>query len=154
MPNKKIIYVDLDGVIVDLLGFIDKEYNKEYIDQIGYGTIIDRDARPFYKAKPIEGAIDAINQLQDSEKYEVYLLSTAPWANEESWKAKRVWVDEYLGHVMNKRLILSHNKNLLKGDYLIDDRPNNGAAEFEGELIKFGNEEFKDWKVVLDYLKP
>ena len=47
MPNKKIIYVDLDGVIVDLLGFIDKEYTKEYIDQIGYGTIIDRDARPF-----------------------------------------------------------------------------------------------------------
>ncbi len=78
MPNKKIIYVDLDGVIVDLIGFINKEYTKEYIDQIGYGTIIDRDSRPFYKAKPIEGAIDAINQLQSSEKYEVYLLSTAP----------------------------------------------------------------------------
>ena len=116
MPNKKIIYVDLDGVIVDLLGFIDSEYNKEYIDQIGYGTIIDRDARPFYKAKPITGAIDAINQLQASEKYEVYLLSTAPWANEEAWKAKRIWVDDHLGHIMNRRLILSHNKNLLKGD--------------------------------------
>lgn len=153
MPNKKIIYVDLDGVIVDLLGFIDKEYTKEYIDQIGYGNIIDRDARPFYKAKPIVGAIDAINQLQASKKYEVYLLSTAPWANEESWKAKRVWVDDHLGHVMNRRLILSHNKNLLKGDYLIDDRPNNGADKFEGELIKFG-ETYKDWKQVINYLNP
>ena len=55
---------------------------------------------------------------------------------------------------MNRRLILSHRKDLLKGDYLIDDRPNNGAADFEGELIKFGNEEFKDWKAVLNYLKP
>ncbi len=153
MPNKKIIYVDLDGVIVDLLGFIDSEYNKEYIDQIGYGIIIDRDARPFYKAKPIAGAIDAINQLQASEKYEVYLLSTAPWANEEAWKAKRIWVDDHLGHIMNRRLILSHNKNLLKGDYLIDDRPNNGADKFKGELIKFG-ETYKDWKQVINYLNP
>ena len=36
--------------------------------------------------------------------------------------------------------------------YLIDDRPNNGAAEFKGEWIQFGQPNFKDWSVVLDYL--
>ena len=154
MTNKKIVYVDLDGVIVDLLGFIDKEYSKERIDQIGYGNIIDRDVRPFYQAKPIEGALAAIEALHESEKYDVFLLSTAPWRNEEAWTAKRFWVEKYLGYSMNRRLILTHRKDLLKGDYLIDDRPNNGAEAFDGQLLKFGGDSYKDWNDVLNYLKP
>jgi|TARA_B100000768_G_C11251655_1_gene364360 5'(3')-deoxyribonucleotidase len=154
MANKKIIYVDLDGVIVNLLGYIDKQYTAEQVNKIGYGTIIDRDSRPFYKAEPIEGALDAIELLNESDKYDVFLLSTAPWANEDAWTAKRVWVEKYLGFSMNRRLILTHRKDLLKGDYLIDDRPNNGADAFEGELLKFGQGEYKDWNAVLNYLKP
>jgi len=154
MANKKTIYVDLDGVVVDLLGFIDKNYTNEQIKEIGYGSIIDRDARVFYQAKPIIGAIEAVEALQDSEKYDVFILSTAPWANAEAWTAKRVWVEQYLGFSMNRKLILTHRKDLLKGDYLIDDRPNNGAAAFEGELLKFGGDTFPDWNTILNYLKP
>ena len=51
-----------------------------------------------------------------------------------------------------KRLILTHNKQLNIGDYLIDDRTKNGAGEFTGEHIHFGTEKFPDWKSVLDYL--
>ncbi|MDR2556874.1 MAG: hypothetical protein LBC49_04090, partial [Bacteroidales bacterium] len=51
-----------------------------------------------------------------------------------------------------KRLIISHHKNLNRGDYLIDDRTRNGAGEFEGELIQFGSERFPDWKTVIHYL--
>ena len=53
-----------------------------------------------------------------------------------------------------KRLIIAHHKNLLRGDYLIDDREKNGAKEFEGELILFGSEKFPDWRSVLKYLLP
>jgi 5'(3')-deoxyribonucleotidase len=55
---------------------------------------------------------------------------------------------------MNRRLILTHRKDLLKGDYLIDDRPNNGAEAFDGQLLKFGGDSYKDWNDVLNYLKP
>lgn len=51
-----------------------------------------------------------------------------------------------------KRLILTHHKNLNKGDFLIDDRDKNGAKDFEGEHIWFGKPEFPDWKTVVDYL--
>ena len=51
-----------------------------------------------------------------------------------------------------KRLILSHHKNLNKGDFLIDDRPNNGAKDFEGEFILFGSAKFPDWKTMMNYL--
>jgi hypothetical protein len=39
-----------------------------------------------------------------------------------------------------------------KGHYLIDDREKNSAIDFEGELIKFGSEQFQDWQSVLKYL--
>ena len=38
------------------------------------------------------------------------------------------------------------------GDILIDDRPNNGAKDFEGNWIQFGSEEFPDWESILKHL--
>ena len=67
-------------------------------------------------------------------------------------KDKNEWIKKHLGKSAHKRLILSHHKNLNKGDYLIDDRTANGAGEFEGEHIQFGSEKFPDWDSVLEYL--
>ncbi|MHB9019439.1 MAG: hypothetical protein ACYC3G_00985 [Minisyncoccota bacterium] len=36
--------------------------------------------------------------------------------------------------------------------FLILDWAENGASEFEGELIQFGSEKFPDWASVLKYL--
>lgn len=38
-----------------------------------------------------------------------------------------------------KRLILSHHKNLLRGDYIIDDRGKHGTSGFKGEWLRFGS---------------
>jgi len=61
-------------------------------------------------------------------------------------------VTKYFDDVFHKRLILSHHKDLLKGDFLIDDRPKHGAETFDGEWIQFGSERFPDWEAVLKYL--
>ena len=53
--------------------------------------------------------------------------------------------------LIRKRLILCHQKQLLMGDYLIDDRRFNGASEFKGEWIHFGSESFPNWESVLKY---
>jgi 5'-nucleotidase len=37
-------------------------------------------------------------------------------------------------------------------DFPVDDRDKNGAAEFKGELIKFGEVDFPDWNSVKVYL--
>lgn len=49
-------------------------------------------------------------------------------------------------------LILSHNKHLNHGHFLVDDRPNNGADRFRGEWVHFGSERFENWEVVTGYL--
>lgn len=144
---KKIVYVDMDGVLVDLQAKIDS-YPPEYVEK--FGEDVDKIPGLFYDPPPMPGAIDAFNTLRT--KYDVYILSTAPWDAIESLTFKRQWVEKYLGEGAYKRLILSHNKHLNIGDYLIDDRTKNGADKFTGELIQFGTDKFKTWNEVLQYL--
>jgi len=49
-------------------------------------------------------------------------------------------------------VIITHKKNLVIGDYLIDDSLKNGAAEFPGRHIHFGSEEFRDFQAVIVFL--
>ena len=148
---KQTIYIDLDGVIVDIERYIKETYKSRYIKEHGIGKIIDMHPEIFHNSKPMAGAVAAFRQL--AQKYEVYILSTAPWDNPESWMAKRLWVEKHLGSEAYKRLILSHNKGLLKGDFLIDDRLVNGVQEFEGTHIHFGSADIPDWDTVLELIK-
>lgn len=143
----KIVYVDMDNVLVDFphgIEQLSEETKKKYEG--------DLDEVPgfFADLPPIEGAIEAFHKL--SEQYETYILSTAPWENPSAWIDKLLWVKQHLPEAGYKRLILSHNKHLNRGDYLIDDRKANGVSEFPGEHIHFGKEPYPDWEAVLDYL--
>ncbi len=137
----------MDGVLVDLQQEIDK---LPVFVRKTFGNQIDRISDIFKDPPPIPGAVAGFKQL--FEKYDVYILSTAPWHSPEVWEYKRRWVERHLGVHSYKRLILSHHKNLLRGDYLVDDRTINGAGEFSGELIQFGKD-VKDWNELIKYLK-
>ena len=148
ISNRKIVHVDLDGVLVDFKSGIN-QLDSTTIEQ--YKGQYDNVPNIFSMMLPIDGAIDAVKNL--SQKYEVYFLSTAPWGNPQAWQDKVIWVQKHLGKYGYKRLILTHNKNLNKGDYLIDDRPkSNGAKDFEGKVIHFGSRRYPDWDAVLKYL--
>lgn len=55
---------------------------------------------------------------------------------------------------MVNKLIISPNKGLNKGDYLIDDhKEGRGQDRFEGTLMHFGSREFENWEHVLEYFK-
>ncbi|GAA4139745.1 hypothetical protein GCM10022216_18180 [Sphingobacterium kyonggiense] len=47
---------------------------------------------------------------------------------------------------MYKQLILTHHKHQLIGDFLIDDRLKNGAAEFKGAHIHIFTEKYPTWQ--------
>ena len=137
----------MDNVLVDFPSGISK-LSQEVINE--YESNLDEVPNIFSLMEPLEGAIDSFEIL--SQRYDTYILSTAPWENSSAWSDKVKWVKKYLGESAYKRLILSHHKNLNHGDYLIDDRTKNGAGEFKGELIHFGTNKFPDWKSVCSYL--
>ena len=137
----------MDNVLVDFPSGISK-LSQEVINE--YESNLDEVPNIFSLMEPLEGAIDSFKIL--SQRYDTYILSTAPWKNSSAWSDKVKWVKKYLGESAYKRLILTHHKNLNHGDYLIDDRTKNGAGEFKGELIQFGTDKFPDWKSVCSYL--
>ncbi len=148
---KEIIYVDMDNVLVDFKTGIEK-LDENTIDE--YEGRLDEVPSIFSLMEPYPNAIDSVHKL--SKKYDLYILSTAPWLNPSGWIHKLEWVHKYFGKekdsLFYKRLIISHNKNLNSGEYLIDDRPNNGAKDFKGEWIYFGSQDFPDWDTVTEYL--
>ena len=103
------------------------------------------------KMKEIDGAKEGFQFLADH--FDTYILSTAPWNNPSAWCDKLEWVKTHLGPAVKKRLILSHHKDLLRGDYIIDDNTNNGVADFLGVHIHFGSPEFPNWQAVIEYFQ-
>lgn len=143
--NKPIVYIDMDGVLAN--------FDKRHMELLSEGYLKHqafKHKRAFEDLDPMPGAIDAWNYLQSD--YETYILSTPAWSNERCWTDKRIWVEKYLGKTSFKKLILCHNKGLLTGDYLIDDRIANGVADFKGVHVHFGQEGTKDWQEVIKYI--
>ena len=144
--EKQIVYIDMDNVLVDFpsaIPLIPKETLEKYDNHADLVPGI------FSLMKPVKDALEAFHYL--AKYFDVYILSTAPWNNPSSWSDKLRWVQKNLGEVAYKRLILTHHKELNRGDYLIDDRTKNGAGEFQGTLIQYGSEQFPDWNAILDY---
>ena len=154
LMKKKIIYIDMDGVLVDLGKAFDKFFKLHPYLKERYKDNPDHIQGIFRNPPPMKGAIEAIKKLQESGKYELFIATASPWGNPSANADKRFWIEEYFGNIFHKKMFITHRKDLLMGDYLIDDRTKNGAGEFRGELIQFGTETYPDWDSVLNYLKP
>ena len=160
MSKKKICYIDMDGVLADfektlyqlapeiqllVPGSKEKKAAVDNFCQSPAGR------RLFLNLEPINGAIESFNLL--CQHYDVVIHSTPMWEVEESYMDKRLWVGRVLGKIAEKRLMLSHRKELPAGHYLIDDRLMHGVLEFKGEHIHFGQEGFETWEKVIAYLR-
>lgn len=159
--DKKVIWIDMDGVIVDFEGNMKSwlRENPNLVDM--YRDCPDHIPDIFKSPKPIKGSIEAINILNDSGLYDLHIATAAPWGNPDSLTQKRLWIENHFEDIFKKKFTVTHTKNMLIGDFLIDDRLKNGAAEFKGELIRFGWDyenscwnKYPNWESVLTYLLP
>jgi len=152
---KKVILIEMDGVLV-------KDPTKEHLEE--KHKKMNRKGRKegtqehdihwsdipeiFLDLEPMEGAIEAYTKL--SQDYDLFVISTAPWNNPSAWEDKLKWIQKHLP-IATKKLILTHRKDMIVGDYLIDDRLKNGVDKFSGTFIHFGHESFENWHKILDY---
>ena len=149
--NKKVIWIDMDGVLVDFGRHIETVMRENPYLNEEYEGREDEIPNIFRHATPIEGAIEAVRKLEESGKYELYIATAAPWGNPTAAMDKRLWIVEHFGDLFVKKMAITHLKNMLIGDYLIDDRTKNGAGEFNGTHIHFG-QNGTDWNEVLRLL--
>lgn len=137
-PRKKIVYFDMDGVLVDFMSGVEKQPKE--VKSV-FKNRLDEIPNVFSVMNPYIDMLELIQDMFIDERYDVYILSSPSSDNPSSWTDKFNWVQKYLP-MFKRRLILSHNKNLNIGDYLVDDRTKNGAGEFTGEHIHYGTKEY------------
>jgi 5'-nucleotidase len=76
----------------------------------------------FESLTPITGALDALRAMRDTGLDVVICTSpsiSSPWCESE----KRHWVMDHLGEAYARRMVITKDKTLIRGNLLIDDRP-------------------------------
>ncbi len=143
-----IVYIDMDDVLCDFSGahkqaLIDSPAIQYPQSQYGFFTGL----------QAIEGGVEAVQTLLESDQYNPYILTAPSIRNPLCYTEKRVWIEDKFGLDFVDRLIICAHKNLLKGDFLIDDHVSGcGQDGFEGRFLHFGSEQFPSWVEVMTEL--
>jgi 5'(3')-deoxyribonucleotidase len=141
------VFVDMDDVMCDFTGARKSSLlkNPEIIypqSQLDY----------FRQLKPIYGAVEGFNYLLNH--FDAYIASAPSIYNPLSYTEKALWIKDHFGNRGLERLILIPQKNLLMGDYLIDDRiDSNGQNKFNGTLIQYGSTKWPNWMTIIEYFE-
>jgi len=169
----KRILIDMDEVIADPMGEMIRWYN----DQYGAGPdkdkmvgswvkgfpeehqpmIMERIKSPgFFRHLPVmEDAVDVLRRL--NERYEVFIVSAA-MEFPNSLKDKYDWLMEHFPFFSWKQIALTGSKDLVFGDFMIDDHVKN-LKNFKGKpylytsahnLTVTGYDRINNWQEAAD----
>ena len=144
--NKYRIFIDMDGVIADFESAAEAEALVKGVTKLSRPDLF-----VIYRALGvIDGAIEAVAKL--NADHEVFIASTPPWTRPEVWGHKREWIGEHFPY-LKRRIILTHRKDLLIGDILIDDSRYRGQPDFQGEWFWFNkNWNNKNWEACMEWI--
>jgi len=138
--SKKIIYIDMDGVIANFDKAAKEQGNNKRPDL--YVNYRDLELMP--------EAQEALIKL--NKDFDIFIASTPSWSRPEVWKHKREWLAEHFPW-LKRKLILTHRKDLLIGDILIDDSRWRGQPDFQGTWLWFGTaQRCLDWPSTLELI--
>lgn len=137
-----LILVDMDGTLADLEGRFLEQYRALFpknpaldpetlpwnvpailpeADRGAFWNILSKEGF-FAGLDPLPGAIEAFHAMR-AEGHDVVVctspLISSRWCESE----KRHWVEERLGREFTRDMVIAHDKTLVIGDVLIDDRP-------------------------------
>lgn len=76
----------------------------------------------FSSLKPLPGAIEAINEMHRLG-HATFIVTSPGLSYPNAASEKYQWVDKHFGRYMLERLIITPAKPIIRGDILIDDKP-------------------------------
>ena len=135
----------MDGVISDF----DKEHKRLEAEK---GSAIHRPdlVVDFRVLDVVDGAGEALRQL--NQDFDIFIATTPPWSRPKVWGEKRDWIVEHFPWLARK-MVLTHRKDLLIGDILIDDSRWRGQPDFKGDWCWFNKDwSSRNWKGCLEWI--
>jgi len=142
MNERKTVLVDMDGVLANFeKGLIDRfkaaypqrpiipyrERTTFEVEEDYHGQDKERmkELRKipgfFLELEPIEGGVGALEEMAELADVRICTAPTTYYKN--CVLEKYAWVERHLGSEWVRRIILTKDKTLVRGDYLIDDKP-------------------------------
>jgi 5'-nucleotidase len=167
------ILIDMDEVIADPMGEMIRWYNDQYgaepnkekmvgswvkgFPEEHQPMIMERLKSPgFFRHLPVmEDAVDVLRRL--NERYEIFIVSAA-MEFPNSLKDKYEWLMEHFPFFSWKQIALTGSKDLVFGDFMIDDHVKN-LKNFKGKpylytsahnLTVTGYDRIDNWKEAAD----
>lgn len=138
-----IILIDMDGVLADWGGNYSRHLDErgahesirrhqqqqsfdlfEGVDTSYHGLIHEIMDHPGFYAElePMDGAAQALDDMLRSGHYP--FIVTSPWPSNPTCASDKLdWAERHIGKGWAKRTIITSDKTLVIGDYLIDDKP-------------------------------
>lgn len=157
LAKSKILYVDMDDVMADFY----KAARDPNTGKVREERMFDNCF--FLNLDPVPGAQKAVFQLEKMG-FDIYVLSQPFALLPESYQEKVEWVQRYFPQLTNK-IILTQNKGLNVGHYLIDDNVKKWSIKFSnngGTFVHFpyggyNLEEMEDpekaWSQIIEFFK-
>ena len=164
--KRKIVFFDMDNVLVDFESALYADKIKNLVPK--YESVVDGVKRTNYDdipeifsySKPVEGAVEALKAI--SQKFEVFIISHASWANPVSWSNKLEWVKKYfdsdnVNGTFYKRLVLAQDRDVttITDSYLVEGVPYHRDSHRSGSNVIYLNKtngDFRDWSSVVKHL--
>lgn len=153
-----LVLVDMDGVLADFEGHLMAQWRARHPNTFDLAReerttfYLSRLFPPEHRRKlfdimysenffadlpPVAGGKKALNAMKKLG-WEVFLCSSPLLGHKTGASEKYAWVERHLGREWPERLILAPDKTLVRGDILIDDRPEiNGAAQPAWEHVLY-----------------
>ena len=135
--EKLTIFIDMDGVLAN---FDKAKQSHPDFEKKGFRPDLTLD---FSKFEPMPGALEAVRDLIEMG-HDLFIATTPPWNHPDAWGQKRHWIEEHLPQ-LKRKMFLTHRKDLLIGDVLIDDSTYRGQRDFKGTFIHFRPNEGLGW---------
>ena len=140
--------------VVPVIRWIDDQQEKRQrpIIYIGMESLTPRPLQGERELKPLPSVQKAVRML--IEHYQVYFVST-PQSFGGGWEVAS-WLTEYIGVPAWHHLIVTHRRDLLYGDYIIQAPSPLEKAGDEAPLatvIEYGSDTFKTWDDIIGYFE-
>ncbi len=138
---RPILLFDLDGICCNLMKKWLAVYNRDYHDNLRPEEITSWDWEKFVKPEcgkriyhylnrpgffadlePIEGCVESLERL--AAICELVVVTASP---RQAAGDKIAWVRRHLPMVPRGNIVITHRKDLVRGDFMFDDAPKNLA---------------------------
>lgn len=135
---KKVLAIDMDGCIADLIPALTQVVNECEGDNVNANNINSWNLGRHFKCGSkvyeymtydlfrclpvIENSQEIVKKLSDV--FEIFIVTSAT-NNHDSLKAKMEWLEEYFPFIPASNIVLCGSKSIIKCDILIDDSPIN-----------------------------